>query len=377
VLTELHITNFKCFESLALPLHPLTLLSGTNGGGKSSVIQSLVLLAHTVSRREWSDSLLLDGPELALGSAADVLNQRAARRRLSLGASTQDQTIRWSFAAEDRRALSVELFSIEVDGQELAPTPPLRWLLPAGWSRPHTVVDVLRRMSWVTAERTGPRELLPLRDFASHAQVGSRGELAAGLLHWRGADTDVREPLRKAGALPTLFHQVRARMQEFFPGCDLRVSSIDGASAVSLRLKSDAKSEFQRPQNVGFGLTQLFPIVVAILAAEEGDCLLIENPEVHLHPRAQQHIGWLMAVAAASGVQVIVETHSDHVLNGLRLATKQKRIEPAKVAVHFFSPSQTGEPVQPRSPTIDADGRLSEWPDGFFDQFDVALAELL
>jgi len=376
VLTELHITSFKCFERLALPLRPLTLLSGTNGGGKSSVIQSLVLLGHTLSHREWSASLLLDGPDLALGSAADVLNQRAARRRLSLGASRADQTIRWTFRAEDRRALSVELESIEVDGEDVVVKAPLRWLLPSDWSRGRTVVDALRRMSWVTAERVGPRELLPLRDPASHARVGSRGELAAGLLYWR-EDDHVREALRKEGLPPTLFHQVRARMQEFFPGCDLRVSPIEGASAVSLRLKSDAKSEFQRPQNVGFGLTQLFPILVAVLAADTGDCLLIENPEVHLHPRAQQHIGWLLAVAAASGVQVIVETHSDHVLNGLRLATKQGRITPAEVAVHFFSPSPDGQPVRPSSPTIDADGRLSDWPEGFFDQFDLALSELL
>lgn len=376
MLTELHLASFKCFETLALPLRSLTLLSGTNGGGKSSVIQSMVLLANTLSNREWSDSLLLDGPDLALGSAADVLNQRAPRRRLSLGASTVDQRIRWTFRAEDRRALAIELDSVEVDGEDVTPTAPLRWLLPSDWSRPRDVVDALRRISWVTAERTGPRELLPLRDPASHAHVGARGELAAGLLYWR-EDAPVRESLRKEGLPPTLFHQVRARMQEFFPGCDLRVSPIDGASAVSLRLKSDAQSEFQRPQNVGFGLTQLFPILVAVLAAEAGDCLLIENPEVHLHPRAQQHIGWLLAVAAANGVQVIVETHSDHVLNGLRLATKQGRISPAQVAVHFFSPSPDGQPVRPSSPVIDADGRLSDWPEGFFDQFDLALSELL
>lgn len=376
MLTELHLTSFKCFDSLTLPLRPLTLLAGTNGGGKSSVIQSLVLLAHTFSRREWSDSLLLDGPDLSLGSAADVLNQQAARRRLSLGVRAGDQTIRWGFRAEDRRALSIELDSIEVDGIAVTPTLPLRWLLPSDWSRPRTVVDVLRQISWITAERTGPRELLPLRDSASHSRVGSRGELAAGLLYWREG-TRVREAMLKEGQPPTLFHQVRSRMQEFFPGCDMRVSPIDGASAVSLRLKVDARSEFQRPQNVGFGLTQLFPILVAILAAERGDCLLIENPEVHLHPRAQQHIGFLLAAAAASGVQVIVETHSDHVLNGLRLATKQGRIAPADIAVHFFAPSLGGEPVRPKSPRIDADGRLSDWPDGFFDQFDLALAELL
>lgn len=373
MLTELFINSFKCFDSLSLPLRPMTLLSGTNGGGKSSVIQSLVLLAHTLTYREWSDNLLLDGPALALGNAADVLNQRAARRGLSLGASTADQEIRWHFRAEDRRALSVELDSIQVDGTKVPFSSALRWLLPSEWSGARSVVDSLLRVSWITAERTGPREILPLRDHASHTRVGSRGELAAGLLYWH-EDSPVSERLLKPRVPPTLFHQVRAWMQAFFPGSDIRVSPIDGASAVSLRLKSDVRSEFQRPQNVGFGLTQLFPILVAVLAAKPGDCLLIENPEVHLHPRAQQEIGCLLSLASASGVQVIVETHSDHVLNGLRLAVKQQVVAPAQVAVHYFSPSLEGRPA---SPTLDAHGRLSDWPDGFFDQFDLALSELL
>jgi hypothetical protein len=206
--------------------------------------------------------------------------------------------------------------------------------------------------------------------------VGARGELAAGLLYWR-EDEPVPEPLRVPGAPPTLFHQVRARMDEFFPGCDLRVAPIDGASAVSLRLRSDARSEFQRPQNVGFGLTQLFPILVAVLAARPGDVLIVENPEVHLHPQAQQNIGTLLARAAASGVQAIVETHSDHVLNGVRLAVKRKLVATGDVAIHFFSPRRTDGTFAPLSPRIDDDGRLDVWPEGFFDQFDLALAELM
>jgi hypothetical protein len=109
MLSELHIASFKCFETLDLPLRPLTLLTGVNGGGKSSVIQALVLLSQTLAEREWGRSLLLEGPDLALGSAADVLNQKSARRRLSLGASTSAERVVWTFKAEDRRALSVEL----------------------------------------------------------------------------------------------------------------------------------------------------------------------------------------------------------------------------------------------------------------------------
>lgn len=144
---------------------------------------------------------------------------------------------------------------------------------------------------------------------------------------------------------------------------------------MTLRLRSDSRSEFQRPQNVGFGLTQLFPILVALLAARPGSLLIVENPEVHLHPQAQQAIGFLLARVAASGVQVVVETHSDHVLNGVRLAGKAAAIRAEDVAIYFFGRSATGITLE--APTMDADGRLDIWPTGFFDQFDRALSELL
>jgi hypothetical protein len=217
---------------------------------------------------------------------------------------------------------------------------------------------------------------LPLRDEDGHGRVGRFGERAAGLLYWHEA-ADVTPTLCLPGHPPTLFHQVRAEMQAFFPGCDLRITPIDGASAVTLQLRSNPLSDFQRPQNVGFGLTQLFPVIVALLAAEPRDLLLIENPEIHLHPRAQQEIGMLMARAAASGVQVIVETHSDHVLNGIRLAVKTDVLPPQDVSIHFFSPPSGAASRAPLSPRIDADGRLDSWPEGFFDQMDLALSELL
>lgn len=373
MLRNLHIARFKCFQRLDLELRPLTLLSGVNGGGKSTVIQSLVLLSQTISEREWGRTLLLEWPELTLGSAADVLNQNA-RDRFSFGAATSAERLQWAFKAADRRALSVELESVQRDGQDVPLTDPVRWLLPAAEAEASSVVSTLRRLSWITAERTGHRELLPLRDEHGHQHVGARGELAAGLLHWR-KDDPVRPVLCIADRPPTLLHQLKARMQEFFPGCDLRVVPIDGASAVSLQLKSDHRSDFQRPQNVGFGLTQLFPILVGVLAAKDGDVLVIENPEVHLHPKAQQDIGMLLANVAASGVQVIVETHSDHVLNGVRLAAKTKAISHADVAVHFFGNSDGT--FAPMSPKLDADGRLDSWPEGFFDQFDQALSQLL
>lgn len=376
MLRKVQISNFKCFETLDLPLAPLTLLSGVNGGGKSSVIQALVLLSQTMNERELGSGLLLEGPELALGTISDVLNQRASRKRIVFEVESGDERIAWTFKAEDRQSPVSELEKVDIDGQPVVLGGNIRWLLPPDRAVESKIVSTLRNLDWITAERIGPREILPLRDEEGHSHVGRLGEFAAGLLHWRGDDA-VQSALCLPDIPPRLSHQVRGQMKSFFPDCDLKISPVEGASAITLRLRTDKRSDFQRPQNVGFGLTQLFPIIVALLASRPNDVLLIENPETHLHPRAQQAIGMLVARTASCGVQVIMETHSDHVLNGIRLAVKNRIIPNGDVAIHFFSPPKGDGASVPFSPKIDEDGRLDAWPEGFFDQIDIALSELL
>jgi predicted ATPase len=376
MLRKMRISNFKCFEELELSLAPLTLLSGVNGGGKSSVIQALVLLSQTMEEREWGRGLLLEGPALSLGTVSDVLNQRASRKKIVFDLEAEGERIVWTFKAEDRRSLLAELDSVEIDGQPVVLGEIIRWLLPSERAFESKVVKEIKNLEWITAERIGPREILPLLDEEGHSRVGRFGELAAGLLYWHGEE-EVGQGVCLPDIPSTLLHQVKGQMRNFFPDCDLQISPIEGASAITLRLRTDKRSDFQRPQNVGFGLTQLLPIIVALLSSRSGDILLFENPETHLHPRAQQEIGELIARTAASGVQIITETHSDHVLNGIRLAVKNEVISNSDVVLHFFSPSRKNETSSPLSPKIDRDGRLDIWPEGFFDQFDIALSKLL
>ena len=100
---------------------------------------------------------------------------------------------------------------------------------------------------------------------------------------------------------------------------------------------------------------------------------MIENPEVHLHPAGQTAMGVFLSEVAAAGVQVVIETHSDHVLNGIRRAVKSRMLASGDVALHFFQPrleGETQEGPQVQSPVVDANGNIDSWPDGFFDQFD-------
>lgn len=133
-----------------------------------------------------------------------------------------------------------------------------------------------------------------------------------------------------------------------------------------------------RSTNVGFGLTYTLPVIVALLAAGKGSLIMIENPEAHLHPKGQVCIGELMAIAASSGVQVVVESHSDHILNGIRLAVYNQKIAPDKVMLHYFERKEINQgKTSVVTPTIDQNGRIDRWPDGFFDVWDKCLETLL
>lgn len=98
---------------------------------------------------------------------------------------------------------------------------------------------------------------------------------------------------------------------------------------------------------------------------------MVENPEAHLHPAGQSRLGGFLARVAGSGVQVLIETHSDHVVNGVRLAVAAERtIAADDTIVHFFG---EGEPAVIE---LNEHGRLTEWPDGFFDQIENDLGRL-
>lgn len=369
MLTQLNLEHFKCFERLHLPLGRLTLLSGTNASGKSSVMQALALLHQTIKDHEWSTRLLLNGCALQLGTVTDVVDKVTGRRSFSIGVTDDNCPVQWDFEGIYPVDMSVQVTNVRINHQDYENPPALHFLMPDNLlSQDHDLTKRIQRLSYLTAERLGPREVYQLDDPSASRIVGSRGESAVSLLHW-GRDEPVIEALRLADAVPTRLKQVSLRMREFFPGCSLDVQAVPQTNGVTLGLRTSDATDFLRPIHVGFGLTQVFPIIVAALSAQQDDLLLIENPEVHLHPAGQALMGEFLAKVAAAGVQVILETHSDHILNGVRRSVKNHDIFPDEVMIHFFR-DRALEDAQVTSPSMDAKGNLDSWPDGFFDQFD-------
>jgi len=170
-------------------------------------------------------------------------------------------------------------------------------------------------------------------------------------------------------------------MARLFPGFDAQSEIYSTADQVrlafALQETEAGQSLFVRPGNTGFGISYALGIIVAGLAAEHDTVLLVENPEAHLHPRAQSLIGEFLARVSAGGAQVFVETHSEHVLNGVRRMVKQQIIPPDKCRLFFFSRTAGDlEPTKTDVP-ISGSGEIEIWPEGFFDQLDKDLTEIL
>ena len=368
MLNQIELRCFKCFELLKLPLAPLTLLSGPNASGKSSVLQSLVLLHQTMREHEWSTRLILNGDGIRLGTAPDVIDEVFGRTKLGIALEFDGNVYDWTFQGE-RQDMSMEVQSVSVNERTTDRPQELRHLLPQREAEfAESLTCRLRGLTYITAERIAPQDAYELRDPNIVSVVGPRGNHAVSLLHW-GRDEQVLDELILPDAPPIRLQQVEARMRTLFPEFRMELQQVPRANTVTLGLRTSDATDFHSPIHTGFGITQVLPIVIASLSAKKGDLILIENPEVHLHPAGQALMGQFLADVARAGIQVLAETHSDHVLNGVRRAVKSKRLDAGQVAIHFFRPRSEDQP-QVLSPVLDDSGNIDSWPEGFFDQFD-------
>ena len=326
-------------------------------------------IAPTRREHEWTTRLALNGSSVRLGTMPDVIDEIFGRRSFEIGLTDGDTTCDWTFHGE-RRDMSMAVQRVSVNGRVVEDPPSLRYLLPPDEESAsvESLARRLRNLAYITAERVGPQEAYALEDPHVVNVVGPRGEHAVSVLHW-GRDEPVLADLVLPDAPASRFRQVEQRMRTLFPGCTLDLQQAPRANAVTLGLRTSDMTDFHLPAHTGFGLSQCLPIVIAALSASKGDILLVENPEVHLHPGGQALMGRFMGDVARAGIQVFVETHSDHVLNGVRRTVKTGRLAADQVAIHFFRPRPSYHP-QVVSPALDHAGNIDAWPQGFFDQFD-------
>jgi predicted ATPase len=116
--------------------------------------------------------------------------------------------------------------------------------------------------------------------------------------------------------------------------------------------------------DVGFGVSQTLPVIVALLVAQPGQAVYLEQPELHLHPRAQTRMGKLLSEAARRGVRVIVETHSSLLLRAIQTLVARNELSPELVKLHWFTRQEDGS-TEVNSADLDKDGAFGNWPEDF------------
>lgn len=377
-MKAIELNNFKCFNSVSIPLNGLTLFTGANGAGKSSVIQAFTLLRRTIEHcAKWSDArkkyeyqssdkhkdlnVELNGAYcLALGTSGQILP-----------ISTNEELVKIEFTDEDG-SLAIEYDT--GNGDEL-------WITP---THVHNTLNpdsklFSQEFFYLNAERIGPRIQQSVK-FYDYPNVGWQGEHTAQIL----GDTDFTQTFKVdenrkevSTESPRIEQQVKAWMNFVLPGFEINAQYDKFLLSAQIRVGSVyTQGNPILSTNVGFGISYVLPVVVTGLLAPKGSFMIVENPEAHLHPAAQSKIGRFLAVIANAGVNVIVETHSDHVINGIQIAAVKNEITSSLVTINYFSSKE--QQLQPEcvSISLNEKGELSEWPDGFFDQTQKDYMEL-
>jgi hypothetical protein len=407
-LTSITLQGFKSFrDETRIEIRPLTLLAGANSSGKSSAIQPLLLLKQTLEATYDPGALLLDGPNVSftkldqlLWRGADAADRSEA---FSVGLSDGDgDTVRLFFRGAERGGVEVEkLAYVGSDGSyELRPDMPgtdLRELVIAVLGE-HFSRDDLGELSFRVDRERGSLVAVAMRGDSKRGNMHDMVDpfeivhpVIQGLIHLpglRGNPERYYPTAKVSAAYPGLFQKyVASVILSWKEAGDGRIERLDKAvSHLGLTSKVDARrlddtnieirvgrlphkngsNDLVNIADVGFGVSQTLPVVVALLAAAPGQVVYLEQPEIHLHPRAQVALASLLLDATKRGVVVIAETHSDLLLRSVLRGVAAGEADPSLVALHWFERDKDGA-TKVTTGKLDAAGTYGDWPVDFDD----------
>lgn len=337
------LEDFKCFENSTIAFAPITVLTGVNSGGKTSVITALLLLKHFYD-------------------ASSVINERVWPRVLGgvpIGAqetypsfgSGRDCKIRLDGSSSASLSISSEEF--QFSSTKNCPILDSMWRVCSILHLPLTSEQDTGKRSLesdtLLDNRHSLLELLALEHRRKHGSAAHSVPLRAVVEHILGSVTS-----------PVYVDISRTDFES-------KLRLVYGGTSI--------ESESSSPEQTGAGVTAALPVVIHLAASVRGEVVVLQDPEAHLHPRGQSLIGREIAKAAARGIGVVVETHSEHLVNGIKLGLLELEMDPSNdLACYYFNVTK-GRSIAARV-EIDSRGLTREWPQGFFDQAERDLSQL-
>lgn len=357
---KITIENFKCFsEKTQIKLGKINVCLGSNSVGKSSVIQSCILLRQVYEQARMFQNTQVKNYNIQLN---DVYG-------LQLGDSEHIKS------SKDKEDICLQIDEFEYKFVSISGSP-----MEMEVENKYDISKLSENQGlfsddfyYLNAERIGPRNFQTINSKTIN-NCGVYGENTVHLLNVLGINRINDEKcfnLDENKRVNTLNKQVEYWMDYIIPGIEISTDDVTDLRISKMSLRQPAlDTGFLSPYNFGFGIAYVLPIIVTGLIAKKGSVFLVENPEAHLHPKGQSHIGYFLAMMALSGVQIIVETHSEHVLNGIRIAALKNGMSAEDISINFFAINKDGEEPQHEVKHISLNERmdLEVWPEGFLDQ---------
>lgn len=369
---SLSLQNFKCFKALEKPVEfsQINIVTGSNGRGKSSIFQSVLLLAQSYEAgKDWL-SLKIKGKFIDLGNYRDVVRNGDINEKMTIVVETdneEDNRMKFIGKNTDGKGIDCTFDNIYVND-----VPLIDLVVMVGDDKLQNEDHVLSTVStstygcfsqfanvyYVAADRQGPASIWsePKENSLVGDALGIHGERIINSLY------ENKEEFQE---------MVAKELSYILGGASVKAKDTDDFEAVRLYLDSIDESNGYKPINVGFGYSYVLPVVVLPLLMKEGSKFFVENPEAHLHPGAQSRLmQYLVRIAKEKNIQLFVESHSDHVVNAARILVKNKQngIDKKDVMIIHIGRDQDKTPKIWQI-KLDTEGNLSDYPQDFMEEW--------
>ncbi len=348
MIDKIYIKGFKCFDEKYFDLSNLTLLTGVNSGGKSSFIQALLLLSQTITSSNLSP---LNGHLVSVGDFVEARNFIKNSKEFLIEVTKDSQKVSCSFKEEDNRCVSDVIENNNNISQLL------------DYKNKH--------IHYLSADRIGVKDIYD-KNLGQTDKYGVFGEYVFDFFE-KNKSNPLDDNLVKDNSSVTLENQLNYWLK-YILNTEISTEDIIGTDRVKVQYSHHGSRKL-RPSNIGSGVSYIISVLIICLSSKKNDLVILENPEIHLHPKAQSKVTDFFVFIANFGIQLIIESHSDHIFNGLRKNIYKKNISQASVVIHFFE--LKNELSNSIKININEFGQIENNQDGLFDQFDDDLNELL
>lgn len=387
MIQALEIRNFKSIKNKFFPLRKLNVLAGLNGMGKSSFIQMILLLRQ-------SDNL--EDGELKLNGGSNGYTNIGTTKDALYQYSKKGEDLSVSIKFSNSNLYTID-FGYEIEADIFKKKVMTISDITENFIKSHKSQSIFSsNFQYLNANRVEPKSIhsKSYTSVVNLSSIGNFGEYTAHYIDSRGNDEINFENLfhpttitkdvvtNKEIINKTLINQINLWMGEISPGVNIRTTSISSDFVLLEYVYTQpnfGNTNRFKPENVGFGISYALHVVTALLASRPGELIIIENPESHIHPKGQAELGKLIALTAQNDVQIIIETHSDHIINGIRVGIKEGSLLNDQAIIFFFDKNVTESEQFSviANIEIDKNGELSEYPEHMLSEWSNQLLKLL